>query len=331
MIRKEGSGGMQAGVVWDKKLMEMVNNEYVPNRFFLDHAIERRKKEIRWIWLYLPFTLFAFVAVYFLYGALVFHVPKYVYLAFVLIPILAFSFKISFYQEYLNQCDRLMLTVAELLAKMAGQGGVVSKTPGTRVGAEKIAGVPESAGALEQEKPAILQNPAPTLHDPEPSLQDPASDLQDPTPVVQDGPVLQGDRIPGKYYFGDELLPLYAEAGEELKKGRIKIFLLDQLLRHECGRPSIHDRAAFNINDTVRIPGCKNKNIISQFNEYHDRESIRLKTTNSLSTHKKYLRILKDFYERSGDLVLQNQAKDLFAFLSSIKLPRKKWKMRLPT
>jgi hypothetical protein len=302
MLRKGESGKMQAGVIWDKKLMEIVNSEYVPNRFFLDHAIERRKKEIRWVWLYLPFTIFAFTGIYFIYGALVWHVPKYVYLVFALMPTLAFIFRISFYREYLKQCDRLMLTVSELLAKTAEGGEAASETPGTKVDVQEIAGMPESAGSFEPEKLTVLQ---------------------DPTPVVQDTPVLQGDRIPGKKYFGDELLPLFEDAGDNFKKGKIKIFLLDQLLRHECGRPSIHDRAAFNIQDSVRIPGCKYKNIISQLNEYQSREAIRLKTKNILSTHKKYLRILKKFYERSGDLVLRDRAKDLSSFLFSPKLPRK--------
>jgi hypothetical protein len=188
MIRKGGTSKIQAGVIWDKKLMETVNNEYIPNRFFLDFAIERRRKEIRWIWVYIPFIFFAFIGIYILYGTLVWHMPRYVYLAFVLLPTLAISFRFSFYQEYLRQCDRLMLTVSELLAKMAEGGVAESEISGNRPDREEIAWKPESAGSLEQGKPTVLP---------------------DPKPDIPDTPVLQGDRIPGKIYFGDELLPLY--------------------------------------------------------------------------------------------------------------------------
>src|SRR5579872_1515080 len=89
------------------KLLAVIDADHFPNEFLLNHAIEVRKKEIRWRWLYIPSVLFGLLIAYLLYGAFIFPVPKYVYLNFALIIILTIIFWITFYQSYLEVYNRL--------------------------------------------------------------------------------------------------------------------------------------------------------------------------------------------------------------------------------
>ena len=108
------------------KLLAVIDADHFPNELLLNHAIEVRMKEIRWRYLYIPFVMFGFLAAYLLYGALVFHVSKYVYLSLVLIIILTIVFRVTFYQSYLDVYNRILFAATSF--KESGELPLESET-----------------------------------------------------------------------------------------------------------------------------------------------------------------------------------------------------------
>jgi hypothetical protein len=101
-------------------------------------------------------------------------------------------------------------------------------------------------------------------------------------------------------------------------KGTISIYLLDELIKRECGRPNIHsgDIHKSTIYFTY-ISGCRPKNIHDKAKFYFNRESMNLSTPNARSTHRKYLEVLLEYYDEIGDNALYNQAEDLQSFIET--------------
>ena len=106
-------------------------------------------------------------------------------------------------------------------------------------------------------------------------------------------------------------------------KGAISLFLLDELIKKESGRPNIHNG---DIHKTIHyfsyISGCRPKNIQNKIKNYLTRRSIDLATPNTMSTHRKYLEMLLEHYEEIGDDALYKQAEDLQSFIE--KSPARK-------
>src|ERR1700735_4779993 len=100
-VRIELFGGYDSPEDCRAKLLSVIGADHFPNEFLLNHAVEVRKKEIRWRWLFIPFVVFGFLIIYFLWGALVFHAPKHVYFSLVLIISLIIVFRVTFYESYL--------------------------------------------------------------------------------------------------------------------------------------------------------------------------------------------------------------------------------------
>lgn len=269
-------GGYDSPEDCKAKLLAVINADHFPNEFLLNHAIEVRKKEIRWRWLWIPMVMFAFLVVYLLYGALFFHVPKYVYLSLVLIIILVIVFRITFYQSYLNIYNRLSLTAASLKDE-------IPQVPKTKT--------PDKSFFLQTRKPGLQQQPA----------------IEERAPAE-------------KKEYGKELDLFFAKAGDHEVKGRIKILLLDQLVRKECNRASIFDVLSRDIDRSVDIQGCKAKNVASQMQYYNSRKSIKLKKTHSQTTHLKYLSYLQEYYREIGEPMLEKQAEDLYYFIDLMKI-----------
>jgi len=298
-----------------KQLLGVFDGTPFQNEISLNFAVQSRKKEIEWLCLYLPALLFGYGMLSILYAGISLHATKYAFLSIFLLVSLAVSFKMTFYKEYEELCKRLMLTAEELRKNMLAQM------------TEKI--VLES-----NEKVSVLRQEEPTIFQEEMSALQGVSILQETRPQQEETLVLkQEEKVlpdlqeqvgePAKrLLYGEELNLLWEELGEGFQKGRVPLFLLDQLIRWECKKPSIHDPGA-NIANSVRIPGCKPKNIISKYPDYWSREALIIKTGNSKSTHLKYLRILQEYYNKIDDLALYNQAKDLSSFITSIKIERK--------
>ncbi len=202
MIRKAKInllGGYDSPEDCRAKLLAVIDADHFPNELLLNHAIEVRKKEIRWRYLYIPMVMFGFLIAYLLYGALVFHVPKFVYISFVLIIILTIVFRITFYQSYLDVYNRILFAA-------------ISFNENGELPLELEPVSPDETTLLEENK----------------------SDLQEL-------PALQAAAPRERKVYGTELEPFFAGASADANYGRIKIFLLDQLLRRECKRPSIFD------------------------------------------------------------------------------------------
>ncbi|HVU96894.1 MAG TPA: hypothetical protein VHE34_16810 [Puia sp.] len=101
-------------------------------------------------------------------------------------------------------------------------------------------------------------------------------------------------------------------------KGVIPLFLLNELIKQEIGRPNIYSG---NIHETILLhsdmSGCRPKNILSKVNYYKSRKSIILGTENARTTHRKYMEKLQHHYEAIGDADMAKAAAHLLCYLGN--------------
>jgi len=306
-----------------KELLTFLGGDHLPNEGLLRYAVESRKREIQWIWLYIPSIMFGLMMFYILCFGTILPVSRYIFFALFMLVSLAILFKITFYKSYEDCYKNIILAASDLLRNPPIRTSI-KKVKLTSKKVERVA--PKGLTNIQAEMPALqemsIQQEAPPQTEQKPALSQ--------TDSAEVGAAKPEDAIK-KTVYGEELLPLFKEAGEGLKYGRITIFLLDQLIRHECKQPSVYDDPIMNISESTEILGCKAKNIGSKFQGYYSRESIRFEKKNGKTTHRKYLKILQLYYQKRKDPVLYDQAKNLESFVSSIKIEGKTRKMHLPS
>jgi hypothetical protein len=241
------------------KVIERKNEKAGP--FILQYAIDRRKKEIQWISLYMPLLALLFIGVLLVAAGLFSQNPRNLFISLGTVIFLGFFFRVTWFTIYLDAC-RFLHDAGDALWK-------------------------ERLGDSVAEKADPIRQPA--LKTPE------ISGLTDEA-IVDSAP-------PGK--------------------GAISIYLLDELIKKESGRPNIYKGDIHKTTEYYSfVSGCQQKNIVSKTKYYVTRDSIGLNTANARSTHRKYLEILLQHYDEIGDDVLYKPAGDLQAFIE--KLPPQK-------
>lgn len=103
------------------------------------------------------------------------------------------------------------------------------------------------------------------------------------------------------------------------RKANIILFLLDELIRKECGRPNIHSGE---LKETIKFfsesSGCQLKNIITKAHVYRNRNAIKLSSENARATHLRYVNVLLGHYKAIGDTELCKQGENLLTFIMSV-------------
>jgi len=291
------------------ELLSFLEPGVIQSEFLIKEAAKYRKDEIRRFCLYYPSVPFGFIIIYALHAAINTSETKYVFGFLTYIISLVIAFRISLYGTYLRRTKLLMLAVADLL-RIRLDGNAVEEN--------------EKKVVIE----ATLLNEPTLFHDSLPTLQI--------MPIFQESQENEAElgvseslavaTIPACWM---KLEPLFEEVGHKLNRGKVSIILLDQLIRRECKEPSGYDGPTINTLQTPEILGCKTKSIAGKFYDYNTRSAIAFEKGNSKTTHRKYLKILQSFYQKSGHLALYNQAIDLELFISSIKIERKTRKIHL--
>ena len=98
-----------------QQLLAVFKADGIPNEYLISQAVESRKKEVKWPWLYFPFVLFGFSMLYLICIALIWPGTRYAYTSIVTVFMLAFVFRITFYNTYLDICKNLVLAADGLL------------------------------------------------------------------------------------------------------------------------------------------------------------------------------------------------------------------------
>lgn len=282
----------------EEKAKRQLMNVMVPKNdqsgpYTLQFAIDRRKKEIQWISLYLPLLVLVIVGVLLVAAGLFSRNPRNLYLSLGTVIFLGFFFRVTWFTLYLDACRFLFKAGDALLKEGLGEGSPdtsrFNESSGINAGA-----VPESMGRLSADRPEVPQR-----------VQQPAIQEIHRQAEKSEGPT------------GDDPDPEEpSSSNHSLVKGTISIYLLDELIKRECGRPNIHSG---DIHKSTKyfayISGCRPKNILDKTKYYFSRESINLSTPNARSTHRKYLEMLLEYYDEIGDNTLYKRAEDLQSFI----------------
>jgi hypothetical protein len=266
------------------KVMVPKNDQSGP--YTLQFAIDRRKREIQWISLYLPLLVLVIVGVLLVAAGLFSRNPRNLYLSLGTVIFLGFFFRVTWFTLYLDACRFLFKAGDALLKEGLGEGSPDTSRFNESSGINAAA-VPESMGRLSADRPEVphrVQQPAiQEIHRQAEKFESPKG----------------GDPDPGEPW-GPNNSPV---------KGAISIYLLDELIKRECGRPNIHSGEIHKSTKYFSfISGCRTKNILDKTKYYFNRESINLSTPNARSTHRKYLEMLLEYYDEIGDNTLYKRA-----------------------
>jgi len=106
-------------------------------------------------------------------------------------------------------------------------------------------------------------------------------------------------------------------------KGTIPMYLLGELIKYECGRPSIFSG---DLHETVLLfsdlSGRRPKNILGKAKYYRSRKSIRLDSENARTTHRKYLEKWMHHYQAIGDDISTQKAEELLVLIGNTSGPK---------
>lgn len=273
------------------KVMAPKNDQSGP--YTLQFAIDRRKKEIQWISLYLPLLVLAIISVLLIAAGLFFRNPRNLYLSLGTVAYLGLFFRITWFTLYLDACRMLYKAGDALWKEGLGKGSSDTSEFNESFG-NNTAEVAESMGTLSADAPEALQRveqpPIQEIHLQAGKSEIPQSDDSNPEELssTKHSPV----------------------------KGVISVYLLDELIKRECGRPNIYSGDIHkSTNYFAYISGCRPKNILDKAKFYYNRESLNLRTPNARSTHRKYLEMLLAYYDEIGDNTLYKRAEDLQTFI----------------
>jgi len=249
------------------KVIERRPGAYGPHS--LQYAIDRRKREIQWDFLYLPLLAFSIPGMLLMVGALISQNHRLFYLTLAAIISLVFVFRNLCSLQYL-EFHRITCSAADAIWK-------------------------ERFGNSVPGKPTLL----------------PPSETRTQVGQLDLRPIEEAD-------LEDDEDPL-SHPG----KGAIPLFLLNEQLKKEVGRPNIYNG---NIQETVLLhvdlSGCRAKNILNKAKYYRSRKSIPLGTENARTTHRKYLEKLLRHYKAIGDAELSKGAEDLLLYVDSQPRPK---------
>jgi hypothetical protein len=282
------------------KVMVPKNNQSGP--YTLQFAIDRRKKEIQWISLYLPLLVLVIVGVLLVAAGLFSRNPRNLYLSLGTVIFLGFFFRVTWFTLYLDACRFLFKAGDALWKEGLGKGSPdtskFSECPG--IDAVEVCEAMDRLTADTPELPQRVQQlPIQGIHCQAEKSENHQGDDPDPEELssINHSPV----------------------------KGAISIYLLDELIKRECGRPNIHGG---DIHKSTKyysyISGCRPKNIINKARCYLNRQSMNLSTPNARTTHRKYTEILLEYYDAIEDDRLYKQAEDLQAFIEKSAEGKKK-------
>jgi hypothetical protein len=273
------------------KVMAAKNGQSGP--YTLQFAIDRRKKEIQWISFYLPLLVLGIVGVLLVAAGIFSRIPRNLYLSLGTVAYLGLFFRVTWFTVYLDAC-RMLYKAGDALWKEGLEKGSPDTSNLNESSGTKSSKVAESMNRLAAERPAAAQTvQQPTIqeiHRQAEKSESPHDEAPDPEEPMSpnNSPV----------------------------KGAISIYLLDELVKRECGRPNIHCGDIHkSTNYFAHISGCRPKNILDKAKFYYNRESLNLHTPNARSTHRKYLEMLLEYYDEIGDSTLYKQADDLQTFI----------------
>jgi len=266
--------------------------------YVLQHAIDRRKKEIQWISIYIPFFLLSVESVLLVTSALFSHNLRNLYFCIAVVPCLGIIFRTTWFRQYIES-SRLIYRAADALVK------------------EKLGKIPVeiastvSSGVFDSAQPSQV-TPIPL------SAISTIRELETVPPTAEIQAELQASAIPHAIPLEVEEDPITAA---KPVKGSILLFLLEELIKQECKRPNIYSGE---IHETVLlysvISGCQPKNIISKIKYYKSRSSIALGSENARTTHLKYLEQLLHYFNAIGDDTLCKGVQNLHSFIGNLPL-----------
>jgi hypothetical protein len=257
------------------QLISAVEKENQPlGTLTLQYAIDRRKKEIQWISLYLPLLTFI-VLLLLVFSAIMTTLNQTnLYGGIGLTIALAFIYRTTFYAQYLDASQHIYFAGTDLEKEVT--------TP-TICAPPDLGSIPIPAPQAEQQVLEVTEMES----------------------TVQEQPTLAAEEQPSLTTYSVEI-PRAASENHLLAtfdptdsqsdevgtpcKGAIPTFLLDELIKKECNRPNIYRG---DLRKTIRLfsylSGCNEKNILSKVKSYRSRKSIEFLTPNAKSTHRKYM------------------------------------------
>lgn len=270
--------------------------------FLVQHVVDRRKNEIQWISLYIPLFAFSIPILLVLFAAFLSHIILNLYLGIGLMAVTAVVFRMTCFSQY-QEARRFIYQAGDCLLRETDVQEV-SRNPAV------------IAQSVSSGIPYVIENEL---------VEKDNSTLERNTALTGTSPNLNFSAVQTACV---RVLPLDTQAEEEslvsgealeiTNKGCIKTILLHELVKKECGRPSIYSG---DIHKSVQyyshITGCQPKNILDKTKYYKNRESMNLTTPNARTTHKKYLELLLQHYAEIGDDKLYNQAEDLQSYIEN--------------
>jgi len=235
----------------------------------LQYAIDGRKREIQWGFLYLPLLAFSIPGLLLMVGALISQNHRLFYLTIAVIISLVFVFRSFCSIQYL-EFYRVTCSAADAILKDQLVNLLPAKTP-------------------------ML----------------PPSEIRTQIGQLDLRPTEDADSEDDEYALSHP------------GKGTIPLFLLNELIKKEAGRPNIYNG---NLQETVLLhvdlSGCRAKNIVNKAKYYRSRKFIPLGTENARTTHRKYLDKLLRHYQAIGDAELTKVAEDLLIYIDSQPRPK---------
>jgi hypothetical protein len=291
------------------QLIRAVEKENQPlSTLTVQYAIDRRKKEIQWISLYIPLLAFSVLLLVAFGAVMTTRNQTHLYGGIGLMIALSFIYRTTFYSQYVEACRHIYFAGTDL---------------------EREATMPTICASSDPWSIPILAPPA----------EKQELEVAEMESAVQEQPQLAAEDQPTLTDYSVEILPAALEVhlpptcdptdsqSEEVGapgKGAIPTFLLDELIRKECNRPNIYRG---DLSKTIRLfaylSGCNEKNILSKVKSYRSRKSIEFLTPNTKSTHRKYMENLLLHYEETGDDILYKQAEDLQSYLETLPIRQK--------
>jgi hypothetical protein len=285
-----------------------------PTPYLVQYATDLRKMEIRWISIYLPILGFMVPLSFFAYVAANTHNIQHLYLAVCSMVSLGFIYRVTWYSQYLEACRNIYIAGDYILQEVAEKKILKENELPIAIEAttsDNFVATPASSAASEA-FPDKLKKETPI----------PGREIAEAAPFLPEID-LNAETLT-QISLPENGLPRLEDPTGSPNKGTISTILLHELIKKEAGRPSIHKGDIHkNVQYYAYITGCKPKNILDKVKYYEKREGLNLVTSNSLTTHRKYLEQLLPYYEETGDLALYNQAEDLLSYVENISARKK--------
>jgi hypothetical protein len=292
-----------------QQLINAVEKENQPlGTLTVQYGIDRRKKEIQWISLYIPLLAFIVLVLLAFSAVMTTHNLTQLYGGIGLLIALSFIYRTTFYSQYLEACRHIYFAGTDLEREVTMPA--ICESPDS-ASIPMLAPLPEKQELEGAEMESTVQGQPMLTAEEQDTLTD------SPIPIPRAAPE---NHLPATFDPTDSQSEEVGTPG----KGAIPTFLLDELIKKECNRPNIYRG---DLTKTIKLfsylSGCNEKNILSKVKSYRSRKSIEFVTPNARSTHRKYMENLLLHYEEMGDDILYKQAEDLQSYLETLPIRQK--------